>query len=350
MKFTLTQNQTKQAIELALHSNVPLFITGPTGIGKSEIVQQIADKFNLELIDIRLSQVQQFDLLGFPVSNNGRMDYTPLRSFPLATDPLPQGKDGFLIFLDELNSADKYVQSAAYKLILDRMVGEHHLHPNSRIICAGNRAQDMAVVNKLVSPLKTRMSHVEMVVQADEFLEWAGEEVKNGKWEPIIHGFLSFKKEHINNFDPSVDATTYATPRTWKMLSTMVSKGLLKADPDIYNTIIMGTVGEAAGVDFTSFLEVFSSLPSIQDIESDPLNASMPFEIGAKWALGVHLSNHINAKNESALVAYAKRIPEPDLQVVVFRYMLGKYPSLISNKEVLNIMSGIQKSITGTNP
>ena len=51
MKFTLTQNQTKQAIELALHSNVPLFI-----------VQQIADKFNLELIDIRLSQVQQFDL------------------------------------------------------------------------------------------------------------------------------------------------------------------------------------------------------------------------------------------------------------------------------------------------
>lgn len=101
MKFTLTQNQTKQAIELALHSNVPLFITGSTGIGKSEIVQQIADKFNLELIDIRLSQIQQFDLAGFPKDVNGRMEYLPLADFPIETDPLPQGKDGWLIFLNK---------------------------------------------------------------------------------------------------------------------------------------------------------------------------------------------------------------------------------------------------------
>lgn len=51
--------------------------------------------------------------MGFPKDVNGRMEYLPLADFPIETDLLPQGKDGWLIFLDELNSADKYVQGAA---------------------------------------------------------------------------------------------------------------------------------------------------------------------------------------------------------------------------------------------
>lgn len=60
--ITLSQNGAKQAIELALRANTPLFLTGSTGIGKSQIIKQVAEDFNLEVIDIRLSQVSPYDL------------------------------------------------------------------------------------------------------------------------------------------------------------------------------------------------------------------------------------------------------------------------------------------------
>ena len=60
--ITLSQEGAKQAIEIALQADTPVFIMGSFGIGKSTIVKQVAKELNLELIDIRLSQVQQFDL------------------------------------------------------------------------------------------------------------------------------------------------------------------------------------------------------------------------------------------------------------------------------------------------
>lgn len=60
--FSLTQDQTKQAIEVSVLANVPILIQSAGGLGKSSIIKAIADKHNWKVIDIRLSQVQQFDL------------------------------------------------------------------------------------------------------------------------------------------------------------------------------------------------------------------------------------------------------------------------------------------------
>lgn len=61
-QFTLSQNQAKSAIEVALKANTPLFLQGQAGIGKSAIIKAIGKKYNLKVIDIRLSQISQFDL------------------------------------------------------------------------------------------------------------------------------------------------------------------------------------------------------------------------------------------------------------------------------------------------
>lgn len=111
--IALSQEGCKKAIEIALKANTPIILTGSVGIGKSEIIKQIAEDYQLEVIDIRLSQVSQYDLLGLPKEINGRMEYVPMDTIPLSTDPIPQGKQGFILFLDEINSADKYTQGAA---------------------------------------------------------------------------------------------------------------------------------------------------------------------------------------------------------------------------------------------
>ena len=139
------------AINLALKANLPIFLQGSPGVGKSSIIKRVADENMLEVIDLRLSQCDITDLNGLPKFENGKAAFQPFDLFPLRDTPIPAGKQGWLLFLDELNAAQKPVQVAAYKLILDRMVGNHHLHNNLRIVCAGNLATDNAVVEDLSS-------------------------------------------------------------------------------------------------------------------------------------------------------------------------------------------------------
>ena len=92
---------------------VPM-LEGSPGCGKSQVVHQIADAYNLKLIDLRLSQCDPTDLSGFPTIIGGKKaDYMPMAHFPIEGDPIPDGYAGWLLFLDEFNSAPNAIQAAA---------------------------------------------------------------------------------------------------------------------------------------------------------------------------------------------------------------------------------------------
>ena len=116
-QFRLTPNQIKAEVIDDFERGLVPFITSSPGLGKSSIVRQIADEFSLELIDLRLSQCAPEDLQGLPwkVTHNGvtRSSFVPFDTFPLKSDPVPPGKNGWILFLDEFNSSIKSVQAAA---------------------------------------------------------------------------------------------------------------------------------------------------------------------------------------------------------------------------------------------
>ena len=107
------------------------FVAGSPGLGKSALAAQIANEWNLKLIDVRLSQCDPTDLNGFISSNAERTkcSYLPIDTFPIEGDALPvdvevkdaQGNiikpgriyDGWFLLLDEINSAPRLVQAAA---------------------------------------------------------------------------------------------------------------------------------------------------------------------------------------------------------------------------------------------
>lgn len=106
-------------LEVLLISDVPVFIHGSPGIGKSYIVNDIAKRNDLELVDVRLSQLDAVDLRGIPTITNNQTVWMP----PVFL-PLDENSSGIL-FLDELNSASLSVQAAIYQLVLDRKIGEY---------------------------------------------------------------------------------------------------------------------------------------------------------------------------------------------------------------------------------
>lgn len=84
-------------------------------MGKSDIIRNIANRNKLKVIDMRLSQSDPVDLSGFPSINHeaNKASYKPMDTFPLSTDKIPDGFNGWVLFLDEINSAPISVQAAA---------------------------------------------------------------------------------------------------------------------------------------------------------------------------------------------------------------------------------------------
>ncbi len=347
-KFTVNHSQLKEALLVNIKANTIPLVLGSPAIGKSAIIAEVAKDLNLELIDLRLTQLQPYDLAGLikpyvDVNGKHKATYAPVDIFPLTTTALPQGKDGWLLFLDEFNSADKYTLAAAYKLLLDRMIGEHKLHDTVRIACAGNHLTDGAIAHKLPTAIQSRVTHLNLETNPDS---WVKSYLNlQTDWSPYIVAFLNFKTNAVNTFDPKKDVVSFASPRTWEMLSKLIEAGLLDLDKSIKISIIMGTVGEQAGHDFVAFLDVFSSLPTIKQIEKDPDTANMPEEIGAKWALGIHLAKYINKSNEDAIITYLERMVEDDIKVITYRTMIKSYNNLKNNTNLQQIMLKIRNSI-----
>jgi len=239
-------------IETLLRTNTPLFIHGSPGIGKSYIVADVARKNNLELIDVRLSQMDPVDLRGVPSIKDNQTVWMPPVFFPKDRDS--KG----ILFLDELNAAPPSVQAAIYQLVLNRQMGEYILPKGWRIICAGNRMSDRGVVFRMPTPLANRMVHLHVQARFEDFKLFA---IKAGL-HPFIIGFLSFRPDLLST-EPVVEDDAnpaFATPRSYHMLSS-----ILKAKEDIksISSIIYGTVGYSAGMEFVSYVKVYEELPDI---------------------------------------------------------------------------------------
>lgn len=242
-------------IDILLSTDTPLFIHGSPGIGKSYIVADIAKKRDLELVDVRLSQMDPVDLRGIPSIEEQQTVWMPPIFFP--KDINSEG----ILFLDELNSAPPSVQAAIYQLVLDRKMGEYKLPKGWRIICAGNRMSDRGVVFRLPSPLINRMVHLHVEARFEDFKLFALKE----KLHHFILGFLSFRPDLLST-EPIIEDDVnpaFATPRSYHMLSTILKE---TKDVNSITSIIYGTIGYSSGIEFTSYIKVYEELPNVAAI------------------------------------------------------------------------------------
>ena len=186
---TVNINEAKRVILKAFRKQRPLMLWGAPGIGKSDLVQQIATELNRDLIDIRLPLWEPTDIKGMPYYNakTGNMEWSVPAEFP--TDP----KSTAIIFLDELNGAAPSVQAAAYQLILNRRVGQYVLPKNVLIIAAGNRETDKGVTYRMPKPLANRFVHLELRVDFEVWRDWA----VDNQIHPDVVGYLSFQKNYF---------------------------------------------------------------------------------------------------------------------------------------------------------
>jgi hypothetical protein len=270
---TLSPNKAKNALRHAMKKKRPVFLWGPPGIGKSDIVAQVTDEFtNSHLIDIQ--GIPYFD------STNVKMVWGAPSELP--DEEMAAQYDNIVVFFDEMNSAAPAVQAAAYQLILNRRVGQYKLPDNVIIVAAGNREADKGVTYRMPSPLANRFIHIEMAVEFDDWFQWA---VDNNQHKDVV-GYLTFAKKDLYDFDPKSASRSFATPRSWAFVSELLDDEL---DEGTTTDLVSGSVGEGLGVKFMAHRKVAASMPNPTDILAGKVKDMSTSEISAMYSLTVSL-------------------------------------------------------------
>jgi hypothetical protein len=231
---------------------------GRPGIGKTEIVQQLADRTGARLFDLRLTTIEPQDLRGLPYYDHAAQKTVWYRPEDLPDDPASPA----ILFLDELTAASPSLQPSVYGLLQERRVGRHRLPHSTFIVAAGNGAEDGAIAYEMGTALSDRLIHLSVRAEASDWL--ARYAVPQGL-HPAVITFVRTRPDLLETTEDALrrGQMIACTPRSWARVST-----ILRAVPDrrLRDVMIAGTVGEAAAAEFILIAEDIAATVQVEEM------------------------------------------------------------------------------------
>lgn len=298
----------------ASQAHTPVMLWGPPGVGKSQIIAQIAGRHGVPLIDIRLSQMEPTDLRGVPFRKGDLVEWSVPALLP---DARRHGARGIL-FLDEITSAPPTVTAAAYQLILDRRLGEYQVPAGWVIFAAGNRYGDRGVTYVMPTPLANRFTHYEIEAHLDDWVAWAHD---SGIDERVI-AFLRFRPDLLFDFNPAHSPIAFPSPRSWEYAHRALAK--FGNAPALLRDALQACVGPAAGVELKAFVDNMDQLPDIDAIVQGR-GGQVPQGIDLQYGVAAALVRRALQAREQPqadavygnILKYAKGFPQREMGVML---------------------------------
>ncbi len=279
----------------------PFMMWGAPGVGKSQCVAQAAENIGrrtgkrVVMTDVRLILFSPVDLNGVPVPDIENKVAIWLRPSIFNMDPSDDVIN--ILFLDEITAVPQSVQAAAYQLVLDRKVGEHHLPDNCVVIAAGNRVTDHAVSYRMSSALANRLCHMELECDASAWVKWA---MNNGVDMSIV-GYLSYSPGSLMANDFGDDKKAFPTPRSWAMADMFIK--LYGSVEDAFPYIV-GCVGREAASSLLNWVKVWHKLPDVSAIFNEG-KADLPTRPDLLYALVSQMVEF--ARRETTTISQIRR-------------------------------------------
>ena len=244
-----------------LPADISIMVRGPHGVGKSQIFKQVADKLGLQLVDRRLSQMTEGDLLGLPELTDGVTRFCPPDWF------MDCCKNPRALLLDEYNRATQEVLQTAMQITLDRELNGWKLHPETRIFAAINASAEY-VVNELDPAQADRFWTIDLEPSVEDWLTWA---VGAGV-DSVIIDFIRQHPGHLDHKGQMEPGKVYPSRRSWDRLDRAL-KGARMAPsevagnaPDGFYPISLGFIGIEGALTLRDFVKNYDSVISAEDV------------------------------------------------------------------------------------
>jgi len=327
----MSPKELKKALLKTTAAGLPVLIKGAPGIGKSDIVSQVAEELDMDLIISHPVVSDPTDFKGLPGIVNGKAEFLPFGDLRKLID----AKKATIAFLDDLGQAPAVVQAACMQLILARRVNGHKISDKIVFVAATNRRQDRAGVTGILEPVKSRFATIlELTTNADDWIEWA---FQNDVPTEVI-GFIHFRPALLNTEETTADIVNHPCPRTMAAVGELIKAGLTDIET------IAGAVGEGCAAELTGFLKIYKDLPSIEAILLDPEDVVVPTDPASVYAIVAALTEKATENNADRIFKYANRLPI-DFNILLVRDMLRKEPKIQNTRSFINWASKHQDAL-----
>lgn len=241
--------QLEEIVKHCIESGTNLYISGPKGVGKTEIVNQVCTKLSVPMFKHRLADCEPSDLRGLPIVAGNDEDGKPIMKFS-RPDDIPPASGKCLWFLDELNRANRSVMNSVMQVTdSTKRVGSHKLSRDMVVVASGNPSSDNNYdVGELDAALSNRFLHVVVDYDVDVLLKYATE--KN--WNEHVLDFMKVSKADLFSTAGGTDEAS-CTPRSLEMLSDLVNK-TKDVSKAVALAMFQGCIGPELGKAFFAFL------------------------------------------------------------------------------------------------
>lgn len=242
-----------------------ILLRGPHGIGKSQVVRQVAGILaeqegirDFEVVDRRLSQMSEGDMIGLPSTDGEVTRFNPPEWYKHACNK------PVCLFLDELNRATPEVMQAAFQIVLDRELNGWKLHPQTRVFSAINHSAAYTV-NEMDPALLDRFWTIDLTPSPEDWLTWARNE---GSVHSSIVQFIAANEKWLDTPKDTEPGKVSPSRRSWAALSrTLLATGVADTpdDPSFY-PLCLGYVGTEATIAYHSFAKTIDNQVSGEDV------------------------------------------------------------------------------------
>lgn len=205
----------------------PIFLLGAPGIGKTAIMEQIAQELGIALVSYSMTHHTRQSALGLPFIAHKEYEgleydvseYTMSEIIAAIYDVMQESgvKEGIL-FLDEINCVSETLAPSMLQFLQYKVFGRHRVPDGWIIVTAGNPPEYNKSVREFDIVTLDRMKILEVDADYDSFKEYARE----SRLHAAILNYLELKREDFYQVETTVEGKRYITARGWEDLSVML--------------------------------------------------------------------------------------------------------------------------------
>ena len=285
-------------LKTAIQHKRRVLVKGRPGIGKSDCVVNAAADLGTDVVLMHPAISDVTDFKGMPALTAGGSEAHFLPFGDL--NRLIKATKTTVCFLDDIGQSPPAVQSGLMQLVLARSVNGAHLSEHVIFVGATNDTTHMAAVSGMIEPLKSRWDTiVELEINTDDWCDWAN----RNNMPPELIAFIRFRPALLSDFKPTKEITNSPCPRTWASCGHWINSGV--RDLEVFE----GAVGKGAATELFSFLDMYTSLPSLDDIIKSPKLIDVPEKPASCFAIAAGLARKATAQNLANVITYLDRMP-----------------------------------------
>lgn len=257
--------------EIPVAKQRPVLLMGPPGIGKTAIMEQIAQEENVALVSYTITHHTRQSAVGLPVIREREYDgqtfsvteYTMSEIIASVYDKMEQtGLSEGILFLDEINCVSETLAPTMLQFLQYKTFGSHRIPDGWMIVAAGNPPEYNKSVRDFDIVTLDRLKRIDIT---EDFPAWKEYAYAHGV-HPAILSYLEIKKENFYQVDATIDGEDFVTARGWEDLSRFLLSCEKNSLPVTTATLHQYLQHEEIARDFGNYYELFKKYRQSYDV------------------------------------------------------------------------------------